>query len=818
MIRVMLMAWLWLCLDSYESTAKPLYTIIGKITGIDKQSIPFAWVGLYAVKDSSLIKVTACDDQGVFNLEFETLNPEAYYIKVSMTFYENYYSNAFSFINSTEPIDLGSIQMNERNQSINEITVTASKPFIERKSDRYVMNVESSITAAGSSAFELLEKAPGVTINYLDALSMKGKSGVQVLIDGKPIVLSGSELANYLKALPSNMLDRIEIISNPPAKYEAAGNAGIIDIRLKKNQAFGTNGSINANYGQGVYPKSGIGLNLNHRNKRFNWFGNSNYSYRKGLNKLILYREFFENGQRTGAYDQYNYLVFPFHFASLRMGTDYTLPNNKTTLGFIINSSLNRFEPHGQNNSIVENEQSLPESSFSTSNQSKDIWPSYSFNFNGKHVMDSSGMELSFDLDYAQFKNTTEQNFLTKYFDLNQHVLKPDYYLYGDLKGNLDIKSIKIDLSKKISNNRQFESGLKSSVVSADNNLAFFDKSNAQPVYDSSKSNHFLYKEQIHAAYLNYKQDWTHLSLQAGLRSEFTKANGNQLVNNFTFEKNYVNLFPSVFLNYKFTPNYDMGINLSRRLDRPNYQQLNPFKFFLDPSTYREGNPFLNPQYSWIFEWNHTLNKNYAFSISYTQTLDNITEVIGPVEGLDRVTVQTHENLTQFENLSVSANGTIDILKNWSSVINVSSWIGKYTGTFANTLLQDGNLVVNLSCNNTIKLPKNWNSEINFSYQSPEVYGFMKVYSMWGLSVGIQKQFLNKKLNAKLSVSDLFWTNLPEADINYRDYYEHFDVKRETRVASLSLSYRFGSLKLGNAPRKAGGVEEEKRRASNGQG
>lgn len=816
MIRVMLVA--WLCLGVFEMIAKPVYTITGKVIGIDKQSLPFALVGLYAVKDSSLIKLTSCDDQGQFNLEFETVNPEVYYIKVSMHFYLNYYSGSISFTNSIDPIDLGNLQMNESTEAMKEITVTATKPFIERKSDRYILNVESSIIGAGSSVFELLEKAPGVTINYLDAITMKGKSGVQIFLDGKPIVLSGSELANYLKALPSNTLDRIEIISNPPAKYEAAGNAGIIDIRLKKNQAYGTNGSLNANYGQGVYPKTGFGLNLNHRNKKFNWFGNANYSFRKGLNKLILYREFFEGGQRTGAYDQFNYLVFPYHFASLRIGTDYTLPNNKTTIGFIVNSSLNRFKPHGQNNSVVENEQSLPESSFSTSNSSKDVWPASSFNVNGKHLFDSSAIEISFDIDYAHFENTTIQNFLTKYFDNNQQILKPDYYLYGDLMGSLNIKSLKFDLIKKFSKNKQFESGLKSSIVNADNDLAFYDKSNTHPVYDSSKSNHFLYKEQIHASYLNYKQDWHKLSLQSGIRFEFTKATGTQIVNNYKFNKNYIDLFPSIFLNYKFASNYDMGLNLSRRLDRPNYQQLNPFKFFLDPSTYREGNPFLNPQYSWIFEWNHSFNKNYNFSISYTQTQDNITEVIGPVQGLDRVTVQTHENLTQFDNLSVNASGSFDITNYWSSMVNLGSWIGKYRGNFANTQLRDGNLVVNLSCNNTIKLLKNWNSEINFNYQSPEVYGFMKVYSMWGLSVGIQKQFLNKKLNAKFAVSDLFWTNLPEADIRYRDYFEHFDVKRETRVASLSLSYRFGSLKLGNAPRKNGGAEEEKKRAGTGQG
>ncbi len=818
MIRVMLIAWLWLCLSLNSSFSKPLASIKGKVIGIENQAIPFVIVALYAAKDSSLVKVTACDDQGLFFLEFDAAQDASYYLKLSMHFYEPYFSEPHNFSNPFESKDLGTIQLLESKQALNEITVSSNKPFIERKADRMIMNIESSITAAGHSAFELLAKAPGISINYLDAIMMKGKSGVQILIDGKPAVLSGSDLANYLKALPSNTIDRIEIISNPPAKYDAAGNAGIIDIRLKKNQAFGTNGNVNAQYGQGVYPKAGIGINLNHRNKQYNWFGNANYSYRKGLNKLILYREFFEGGQRTGAYDQFNYLTVPFHLISSRLGCDYTLPNQKTSLGIMANASLNQFQPRGQNQSIVENAFKQEESRFETTNRSKDFWPAYSLNLNGKHVFDSSGFEITLDLDYAHFENKTEQNFLTKYFDLNHQTLKPDYFLYGDLKGTLNLWSLKMDINKKLQQNNQLEAGIKSSLVQADNLLSFFDKSNAIPAYDSSKSNHFLYSENIYAAYFNYKQEWSALSIQAGIRSELTDAHGMQLVNQVEFDKSYLDWFPSVFITSSMTPNYNMGFNLSRRLDRPNYQQLNPFKFFLDPSTYREGNPFLSPQYSWIFEWNHAIHKNYNVSLSYTQTQNNITEVIGPVEGLDRVTVQTHENLSKFETISLNASGNLDLFKNWNSMIQLNSWFGKYQGQFANTLLQDGNVVVNLSVNNNIKLPYNWTSEVNFSYQSPEIYGFMKVYSMYGLSVGLQKTFLNKKLNAKLSVSDLFWTNLPEADIQYRDYFEHFDVKRETRVATISLTYRMGNSKLGNPPRKNGGAEEEKRRASNIQG
>lgn len=813
MHRVMHMACLWLLVTA-GMAAKPVFTITGKIIDPDNKPLAFANVTLHLKKDSSLIRATACDEMGSFILELEPNAQDRYFLKVSLSFYQPYYHELGNERFNSNTLHLGNIRLEFKEQVLGEIQVAAKKPFIERKSDRYVVNVENSIMAAGSSAFEILEKSPGININYQDAITMKGKSGVMVMMDGKPSPLTGSDLANYLKALPSSSLDRIEIITSPPAKYDASGNAGIIDIRLKKDQSLGTNGSLSANYGQGVYPKTGAGIQLNHRQNHYNVFGNMNYSYRHGLNKLDLYREFFENYNRTGAYEQRNYLKFPFNSYLARAGADYFFNDKNTVIGFIASGTLNRFRPNGQNQSDVEDEVHQKISSFTTSNQSRDVWPSYALNVNVKHRFDSSGAELSLDMDYANYANNTEQNFITKYFDLQNQVAAPDYYLFGDLQGNLDIYSVKLDYASTVQGFGNLEVGLKSSYVLADNDLSFYDKSNPVPVYDSTKSNHFIYKENINAAYVNLNIERKKFSLQAGLRIEQTLADGNQLVTGENFKKNYTNLFPTVAFNYNLNPDYNTGITINRRLDRPNYKQLNPFKFFLDPSTYKEGNPYLNPQYSWNVEWNHNFQRNYYLTLSYSSTWDNITEVIGPVEGLERVTVQTHENLARFDNYSIQGSMNLNILNNWSSIININTWIGKYTGQFANTNLSDGNLVLEFSSNNSIKFRDDLSGELIFSYQTPQVYGFMKLETMWGLNLGIQKWLFNKKANIKLSISDLFWTNLPKATIHYRDYFESFDVKRETRVFSITVNYKFGNNKITANRKRVDGLEEEKKRAS----
>lgn len=796
---------------SFVSASTPL-NIIGSLVDSDQNSLPFATVSLHHKQDSTLVKVTLSNEDGSFAIEFEPKTITTYFLKVSMPFYEPY-SKEILILNNESSIDLGTLQLVYATQGLGEIQISGKKPFLERKADRLIINVENGIMSAGSSAFEILEKTPGVTVNLQDAISLNGKSGVQIYVDGKVFPLGGADLSNYLKSLPSNSVDRIELITNPSSKYDAAGNAGIIDIRLKKDQRFGTNGSANANYGQGVYPKAGIGLNLNHRTSRMNWFGSTNYSFRKGMNKLNLYRAFYESDIKTGAYDQRNFLLFPYHHHGLRLGADYYWPNDKTIIGFVFSGSLNHFKPNGQNSSIVENGNQEQISSFTTRNNSQDVWPSYSINLNIKHSFDSLGTDLNLDIDQARFWNRTEQNFLTKYYDVQLNPLLPDYYLFGDLAGHLDLLSIKLDFSKSLWGGKM-DAGIKSSRVKADNNLKFYDRSKPIEVFDSTKSNHFIYQEHINAAYLNFTRDFNKLNIQAGLRAEQTIADGNQLINQTSFKKNYFDLFPSFFVNYNISPNYIMGFNVSRRLDRPNYQQLNPFKFFLDPSTFKEGNPGLDPQYSWVYEWNHNIRRNYSIAFSYTKTYDNITEVIGPVPGQDRITVQTHENLTEFEYYSFTASGHFDLLKFWTCMLSTNAWMGTYKGNYAETDLNTTTRAFSIGNNHTLNLGKSWNAEINFNYQSAQVYGFMDLEPIWGLGVGIQKQFLNNKASLKLSASDLFWTNLPKAVIKYRDYIERFDVKRETRVLSLSFNYRFGNNKIAGSRKRTSGAEEEKRRAS----
>ncbi len=792
----------------------PAAVIGGVVTDSLQQPVEVATVNLFRAIDTAFIKAEITDATGKF--EFVEIPAGRYYVIITYLGYKDYQSEEFDITNGQAVYTIPRIQLMGEGLSLEEVSVVAQRPFVERRADRLIVNVENTILSAGSTALEVLERSPGVIVNASDAISIRGRSGIIFMIDGKVTPMSGTDLANYLRNLPSSSIDHIEIITNPSAKYDAAGNAGIIDIRLKKNMSNGTNGSISANVNQGVYPKAGGGVNLNHRHQQVNLFGSYNYNYRKGFNDLRLYRVFFDEGQRTGAYDQKNYLVIPYHFHSGRLGLDYNLSPN-TVVGILASGSLNKFKPGGQNTSRVEDGSGQTISSFGTANQSEDVWPSYALNTNFKHTFPKHKQELSVDLDYARYWNETTQNFLTRYYDLSGAEFLPYYLLTGDLQGNLDIRSGKLDFVNPIGKNARIEAGIKSSIVTADNDIRFIDESDPDvPVFDSTVSNHFIYHEKINAAYINFSYTWPKFSIQSGLRVENTIADGLQLINGESFDRDYADLFPSVFLNYNFSEQYTMGLNMSRRLDRPSYQQLNPFKHFLDPSTYREGNPFLNPQFTWSFEWNHTFFQRYTATISYARTTDNITQVIAPVEGLDRVTVQTDKNLAEVDYYSFNANVPVTVGKWLNSNNNFSCYLGKYRGNYASTNINNGNWVVDFNTNNTITLGHDWSAELNFFYHTREIYAFMNLEPMWGLGTGVQKQLFKRKATLKLALTDIFWTSLPAALITFNDYQETFDVFRDSRQIALSYTQRFGDNKLAPARKRVGGAEEEKQRAASG--
>ncbi|WP_250253360.1 outer membrane beta-barrel family protein [Chryseobacterium sp. Marseille-Q3244] len=752
--------------------------------------------------DHKLIKTEIADSNGKFG--FKDLKGGTYHLKISRNGSEVYHSDNISLVNNTT---LPSIDLTIK--SIEGVTITKTKPMIERQDGKMIMNVENSIASTGNSAFEVLEKAPGISIDNNDNISLRGKGNLLIQIDGKNTPMTGSDLANYLKGIPSSTIDKIEFITNPSSKYDAAGSS-IINIKLKKEQRKGTNGSISTSFGMGKYVKNNNSLSINHRNKKINIFANYSFAYREAYNGLVLDRNFYENNNFKKAYIQDNYLKFKFNNHIAKAGMDYYL-NDKNVLGFSVGLVSNKFNLNGDNANTTMGNSYTPESTFNTQNTSNDRWTNISVNLNHKYTIDSLGSEISTDFDYINYSNSSLQNFETRTHQIADGMNQLDI-MKGDMDGKLNIYSLKSDLTKNFKNDWKLESGIKTSFVKTDNDLKFFSVNNENLIPDLSKTNHFIYEENINAVYGNVSKKWDKFKATAGLRLENTNVKGTQLATNQVNKRNYTQFFPSAVLSYDLTEKSNLEVNLSRRIARPSYNQLNPFKLYLDPTTMSSGNPDLNAQTTMNYELTYSLSNKYFATLSYSRTSDNITNIIKPTfENNQNVTVQTFENLNSASYYGLYLIAPVKVTQWWDMNNSANFYYGSYTGNVSGTQINNkGNFTFNINSINSFKLGNGFSAELTGNYKAREVYAFLNMSPNWYLNIGAQKKFKNNS-TLKFSFTDIFFTSNLKGQTIYNDYIENFAVKRDTRVVTVSYTYNFGSSKNGQ-PRKTGGAEDLKER------
>jgi hypothetical protein len=805
------------------ATNLPAQKITGYIIDSNQHAIASATASLLRSRDSSLVKVAVSDQTGSF--EFDRIAHGEYFVSVTAVGFQKAASKRFTL--GDAPVTLPAIHLRQSaGKTLGEVTVTAKRPLIENKIDRMVVNVEAAPTNAGASAMEVLEKSPGVSVSNEGAISLKGKQGVIVMMDGKPTYLSPADLANVLKNMPASALDQIEIMTNPPARYDASGNSGIINIKTKKSRNEGLNGSISQGLTAGLY-KSGdnwyvtfrntTSINLNYRKGKWNLFGNYNYNYREGKSSLELTRKFYEkNGALNSISESMNKFDQRNNNHTLKAGFDYYI-DKKNVFGVVVNGFALFGRPHPIVSQYIKQPDGSIESVLESETTNKIRFANYSTNINYKHSFDSTGHEFTIDLDYVGYNNSNKLVLDTRIYEEPGGPQVGSLLLNGDIPGVIDIFSARADYVHPLKNNIRFDAGFKTSFVQNDNEVLYHRNNNGSWAKDS-RSNHFIYKENINAAYVSLNKKWKKWSAQAGLRLENTVAKGRQVTTDSSFTRDYTNLFPTGYLNYEVNKHHAFTLSYGRRIERPNYQDLNPFIWFLDSLTYRQGNPFLLPQFAHNIELRHTLNGKITTTLNYTITDDVISQLLKQ-DTEKRITFLTTDNVARFRNIGLAINAPWQPVKWWNINLFVNVFNNQYEGVYYNSFtgLNDpidiSYTTMMMNITNTFSFPKGWTGELSGWYRGKTIEQLTIAEPMYFMSLGVQKAVMKGKGTWRLNVRDPFHWQV----FRGRTLYSDIDVKLynrwDNRNMTVTFSYRFGKSTVAQARKRTSGASEEQNRA-----
>ncbi|WP_234734600.1 outer membrane beta-barrel protein [Tellurirhabdus bombi] len=792
----------------------------GKVSGIvlDGTQKPFeyATMMLLRAKDSTLVKGAVSGAAGKY--EFENVAGGRYLVGGSMVGYKKVYSEAFVIDETTNEVQVKTLTMAEETKNLKEVNVVAKKPFIEQEIDRTVVNVENSIVSSGSTALEVLEKAPGVTIDRQnDNIQLKGKGGVIVMIDGKQTYLSAQEVSNLLKNTPSDNIEKIEIITNPSSKYDAAGNVGIINIRMKKNKNFGTNGTAIAGVGYGRYEKATASLSLNHRVGKINAFGNYSFSHNRRFQENDLNRILPDSLGRPKYFDQASRRPNVSKGHNFRGGLDYFI-NKKSTVGFLVTGFVNDWrQENAYNETIIRdfNRQVIlkPFTDVEMRNQLTNV----TSNLNYKYDFDGKGRELTADLDYSRFNGNSYNQLNTTYNGPEGFPIQPMEQIRNDMPSTIDIWAFKSDYVHPLKKGAKFEAGVKSSYVNTDNNLIFEDFVDGKWLFNTEQSNQFKYTEKINAAYVNYAGKLAeNLTLQVGLRLENTISRGNSVTMNKIVDRNYTNLFPTLFLSRQVNKNNVLNLSYSRRIDRPNYQNLNPFRFYLDPYTYQQGNPYLKPQFTNSFQLTHVYKGAISTTLGYSRTMDVIVDEVPGQIPERNITFVTSDNLATQDNVNLTVSFPVPVTKWWNMQNNINVYYNKFNSPYLGAQYNVDFVAFNLYSSQNFVLGKGFTAEVFGWYNSKGLYGFYRYEPQGSFGLGIQKALLNKKANLKLNINDPLWLNKFSGHAKYQDIDFRVASRWESRIARLTFTYRFGNQNVKAARQRSTSTEAERNRAGSG--
>lgn len=774
------------------------------------QPLPFVNLVLRKLPDSLDVKWAVANDKGQFF--FEGIPPGNYYVEAAMMGYQKWQSKPFPLANG-QRFSMGNIAMESGQVNLKAVVVEAQKPFLIVEPDKMVVRVADNPLMINSNALDVLKKSPGVMVNQDDQIFLLGKSGLQIFIDGRPSPLSEKDLANWLRSIPSGQIENIEIITNPSARYDASGNAGIINIKMKKNTQQGFNGSWNSGFSNGLasehnYAKTNHSVSVNKGGKKTNLFANLGYDYGKSWNFMDVYRE--QSGQR---YDQQTDNFDRNQGVNGKIGLDFKW-TTRHALSLTVDGNRSENKTNGiSQNFISDVGSSQPYRVLNAGNNSERANSSANFNFN--HTFkDTSGRELFTDANYGiyQVENVTRQPNFYQNLAGDSNRIDRSFGLNTPVK--IGIATLKSDFEQK-KGKSILGAGYKISNVLTDNDFGYFNQVNGANDKDLGRSSNFTYQERVLAGYLSLRHrlndQW---SFQAGVRMENTFSRG-QLhtfdgMPDSTVERQYINWFPSAGVTYSPGKVHRFIVSYSRRIDRPVYRFLNPFQYKLDELSYEQGNPFLNPQYTDNYQLTHSLFSTVTTTIGYSRTTQFFARVI---DSLGNSSFLTRRNLADVNTFSANLSSPLPIRKWWNGFFNFTYSYRVFEANFGpgKTL----NLPIhfyNIYLQQSFSLPGDWSIQCSGYYNSPNVWGgTFKNRKFWSVEAGLTKKVFNKKGTISLNISDIFLSQRWFGDSDFGGILVNVKGGNDSRQIRVGFSYQFGKQENKPNQRRSGNNEERQR-------
>lgn len=762
-------------------------SLSGSLKDQKEETIPFATVAVMKLPDSTVVTGTTTELDGSFKMN--TPEKGKYLLRFSAIGFQSTFTDPFKISAPDYKHNFGAIVMKEEVTMLNEVMIKTWRPRVEVENGKMVMRVEGTAVAAGSTAYEMLSKAPGVSVGQNGEFSINGRNGVAVMIDGRISYLSPAELQTMLEGMPAENIEEIEVINNPSAKYDAEGAAGILNIKLKKNSMSGLNASVYGGVQVNHQTLFNGGVNLGYKIGKLNSFANIDLSERGVYRDQFSVRTFagtvdYTQYQQSGLQERKDFIP------SIQLGTDYEI-NEMNSVGAMANVMYRDRTMDWNTNSTLGN----PGKDYLNIDAENGLDQTYrnaQFNLHYVGKLDTLGTQISADVDFARLNTEDFSDFTNTYhyFDAGEENVE---FLNSGSFSDFDIYAAKIDFSKPLSESSSFEIGVKASNVVSKSKLDFYEMLDSENVYLPERSDSFKYEENIYAAYLSYSNrlsdKW---NLQTGLRAEKTEGVGHSAKFDEVGSRDYLEFFPNLMIEQKVSENYKINYSYSKRISRPNYSYFNPVAFYLDPYSYVLGNPDLKAEVTSSYKISQTFFKKYNLMLGY----DHIKNFSAEVPATDSETGETIFNTRNLDNsrsYTATLVAPVELASFWNTNNNLVLNQQHFDITLNGEKVSNDNFFYLFQTNHQISLPWDISFELNGSLQGPVGYGVYTIDEQWWVDAGLKKSFLDDRLNVTVSATDIFEGKRMDINAGFFGNTIYINQYFDEQAISINLRYKLSS-------------------------